>query len=129
MSQNMISKNSLALRTPDTAYKGEDMEAKLLNKVVIKRNGRVVDWDSFRIPTAVFKAAINGKYKDKPLHANMIANNVAKVVEKVIAEIPFDKIEIDTIQNQVVNQLNDFDKEVAKDFLEYKVKQEINRKH
>ena len=59
----------------------------------------------------------------------MIANNVAKVVEKVIAEIPFDKIEIDTIQNQVVNQLNDFDKEVAKDFLEYKVKQEINRKH
>lgn len=114
---------------PDTAYKGEDMEAKLLNKVVIKRNGRVVDWDSFRIQTAVFKAAINGKYKDKPLHANMIANNVAKVVEKVIAEIPFDKIEIDTIQNQVVNQLNDFDKEVAKDFLEYKVKQEINRKH
>ncbi|BAK59170.1 MULTISPECIES: ATP cone domain-containing protein [Lactococcus] len=105
------------------------MEAKLLNKVVIKRNGRVVDWDSFRIQTAVFKAAINGKYKDKPLHANMIANNVAKVVEKVIAEIPFDKIEIDTIQNQVVNQLNDFDKEVAKDFLEYKVKQEINRKH
>ena len=39
------------------------------------------------------------------------------------------KNEIDTIQNQVVNQLNDFDKEVAKDFLEYKVKQEINRKH
>ncbi|HAP14535.1 MAG TPA: ribonucleotide reductase, partial [Lactococcus sp.] len=34
-----------------------------------------------------------------------------------------------TIQNQVVKQLNDFDKEVAKDFLEYKVKQEINRKH
>ena len=91
----------------DTAHKGEDMEAKLLNKVVIKRNGRVVDWDSFRIQTAVFKAAINGKYKDKPLHANMIANNVAKVVEKVITEIPFDK----------------------KDFLEYKVKQEINRKH
>ncbi|MBU5900307.1 hypothetical protein JVW24_24615, partial [Vibrio cholerae O1] len=61
--------------------------------------------------------------------ANMIANNVAKVVGKVIAEIPFDKIEIGTIQNQVVNQLNHFDKDVAKDFLEYKVKQEINRKH
>ncbi|MCL2858958.1 MAG: ribonucleotide reductase, partial [Streptococcaceae bacterium] len=52
------------------------MEAKLTNKAVIKRNGLVVDWDSFRIQTAVFRAAINGKYKDKPLHANMLANNV-----------------------------------------------------
>lgn len=103
------------------------MESKLLNKVVIKRNGRVVDWDSFRIQTAVFKAAINGKYHDKPLHANMIANNVAKVVEKVIAELPFEKIEIDTIQNQVVKQLQDFDKEVAQDFLSYKTQQEIGR--
>ena len=103
------------------------MESKLTNKAVIKRNGLVVDWDSFRIQTAVFKAAINGKYKDKPLHANMIANNVTKVVEKIIAELPFEKIEIATIQNQVVKQLNDFDKDVAKDFLEYKTKHEINR--
>jgi len=34
------------------------MQAKLVNKVVIKRNGHVVDWDSFRIQTAVFKAAM-----------------------------------------------------------------------
>lgn len=70
------------------------MQAKLVNKVVIKRNGHVVDWDSFRIQTAVFKAAINGKYKDKPLHANMIANNVTKVVEKVIAELSFEKLRL-----------------------------------
>ncbi|MGM9886649.1 MULTISPECIES: ATP cone domain-containing protein [unclassified Lactococcus] len=105
------------------------MQAKLLNKVVIKRNGHVVDWDSFRIQTAVFKAAIYGKYADKPLHANMIANNVTKIVEKMISELPFEKIEIETIQNQVVKQLNDFDKTVAKDFLEYKTKQNINQRH
>jgi len=103
------------------------MEAKLTNKAVIKRNGLVVDWDSFRIQTAVFRAAINGKYKDKPLHANMLANNVTKVVEKVLSEQPFEKIEIATIQNHVIKQLNDFDKEVAQDFLEYKTKQEIKR--
>ena len=71
------------------------MQAKLLNKVVIKRYGRVVDWDSFRIQTAVFKAAIFGKYSEKPLHANMIANNVTKIVEKVISIIPFEKVEIE----------------------------------
>ena len=85
------------------------MQAKLVNKVVIKRNGHVVDWDSFRIQTAVFKAAINGKYKDKPLHAN--------------------KIEIETIQNQVIKQLNDFDKDLARDFLAYKTKQNIEQRH
>ena len=105
------------------------MQAKLVNKVVIKRNGHVVDWDSFRIQTAVFKAAINGNSKDKPLHANMIANNVTKVVEKVIAELSFEKIEIETIQNQVIKQLNDFDKDVARDFLAYKTKQNIEQRH
>ncbi|MFC4651387.1 ATP cone domain-containing protein [Lactococcus nasutitermitis] len=105
------------------------MQVKLANKVVIKRNGHVVDWDSFRIQTAVFKAAIFGKYADKPLHANMIANNVTKVVEKVIAELPFEKIEIETIQNQVVKQLQDFEPAVAQDFLEYKTKRNIEQRH
>ena len=86
------------------------MQAKLVNKVVIKRNGHVVDWDSFRIQTAVFKA-------------------VTKVVEKVIAELSFEKIEIETIQNQVIKQLNDFDKDVARDFLAYKTKQNIEQRH
>lgn len=104
-------------------------EAKLLNKVVIKRNGRVVDWDSFRIQTAVFKAAINGKYADKPIHANMIANNVTRIVEKVVAELPFEKIEIETIQNQVMKQLNDFEPDVARDFLEYKTRRNIEQTH
>ena len=62
----MISKNSLELRTQDTAHKGEDMEAKLLNKVVIKRNGRVVDWDSFRIQTAVLKLQLMENTKTNP---------------------------------------------------------------
>ncbi len=96
------------------------MQAKLVHKVVIKRNGSAVDWDSFRIQTAVFKAAINGKYADKPLHANMIANNVTKVVEKIIAELPDEKVASETVQNEVLKQLNDFDKEVARDFQAYK---------
>ena len=59
----------------------------------------------------------------------MIANNVTKVVEKVIAEFSFEKIEIETIQNQVIKQLNDFDKDVARDFLAYKTKQNIEQRH
>ncbi|GBG96410.1 ATP cone domain-containing protein [Lactococcus termiticola] len=105
------------------------MESKLVNKVVIKRNGRVVDWDSFRIQTAVFKAAINGKFHDKPLQANMIANNVTRIVEKVVAEMPFEKVEIEAIQNHVMKQLNDFDPDVARDFLEYKTRRNIEQSH
>ncbi len=47
----------------------------------------------------------------------------------MISELPFDKIEIETIQNQVIKQLSDFDKDVAKDFLAYKTKQNINQTH
>ncbi|MDR0297257.1 MAG: ribonucleotide reductase [Streptococcaceae bacterium] len=103
------------------------MQGKLVDKVVIKRNGRAVDWDSFRIQSAVFRAAIFGKYKNDPLRANMLANNVTRIVEKAIAQLPFEKIEIDAINNQVLKQLRDFDEDVAQDFLAYKTQQELRR--
>ena len=103
------------------------MQEKLLTKVVLKRNGRVVDWDSFRIQTAIFRAAIFGKYADQPLRANMLANNVTKIVESYVANLSFDKIEIDVIQNAVVKEIHDFDADVARDFLAYKTEREIER--
>ncbi|MDR0199230.1 MAG: ribonucleotide reductase [Streptococcaceae bacterium] len=98
-----------------------------LDKVVIKRNGRAVDWDSFRIQSAVFRAAVNNKYKNDPLRANMLANNVTRIVEKAIAQMEFEKIEVDAINNQVMKQLRDFDADVAQDFLSYKTQQDLER--
>lgn len=103
------------------------MEMKLFEKFVIKRDGRLAYWDSFRIQSAIFRAAVFGKYENNPVKANELANNVTKVVEKYISQIEFEKIPIDEIQNVVVKQLRDFDADVAKDFLQYKVQRDIER--
>ncbi|SJZ52923.1 ATP cone domain-containing protein [Pilibacter termitis] len=103
------------------------MEMKLYEKFVIKRDGRLAYWDSFRIQAAIFKAAAYGKYAKNPVAANDLANNVTKVVEKYIANLEFEKVPIDEIQNVVVKQLRDFDTEVAGDFLKYKTERDIKR--
>ena len=103
------------------------MEMKLFEKFVIKRDGRLANWDSFRIQSAIFRAAYFGKYGKNPIKANDLANNVTKVVEKTIAGSDFDKVPIDEIQNVVISQLRDFDQEVATDFLQYKTKRDIER--
>jgi len=103
------------------------MEMKLLEKFVIKRDGRLANWDSFRIQAAIFKAALFGKYSKNPIKANELANNVTKVVEKTIAQSNFEKVPIDEIQNVVIRELSDFDKDVAQDFLQYKTKRDIER--
>jgi anaerobic ribonucleoside-triphosphate reductase len=97
------------------------------NKFVVKRNARVVDWDSCRIQHAIFRAAYLGKHSNNPLRANMLANNVTKIVERHIAALKFEKIDIDVIQNAVVRELQEMDKEVARDFLAYKTEKDIER--
>jgi ribonucleoside-triphosphate reductase len=103
------------------------MEMKLFEKFVIKRDGRLAYWDSFRIQSAIFRAAFFGKYAKNAIKANELANNVTKVVEKNIAQSNFEKVPIDEIQNGVISQLRDFDQEVAQDFLQYKTKRDIER--
>ena len=95
--------------------------------MIVKRDGRVVNWDSFRIQHAIFRAAIFGKYHNNALSANMLANTVTKAVEKSLNKLDFDKIEIDSIQNVVVRELTRKDKDVADDFLAYKTERDIER--
>lgn len=102
-------------------------ETTILEKFVVKRNGRLVNWDSFRIQHAIFRAAYLGKYKENPLRANMLANNVTKIVEAHVAKLTFEKIDIDVIQNAVVRELQEMDKEVAAAFLAYKTEKDIER--
>lgn len=99
----------------------------MFNKFVVKRDGRVVDWDSFRIQNAIFRAAYFNKYHKDAFRANMLANNVTKVVTRRIAALEFEKIEIDVIQNAVVKELQEMDKDVARDFLSYKTEKDIKR--
>lgn len=93
--------------------------------LVIKRDTRVASWDTTRIQHAIFKAAIN-VIKD-PVQANLLANNVSKVVERSYLNKDIDKVSIDQIQTSVVSQLKYFNKEVATEFLEYKTAQDIKR--
>lgn len=96
-------------------------------KMIVKRDGRVVNWDSFRIQHAIFRAAIFGKYHNNALSANMLANKVTQAVELAISQLDFDKIEIDMIQNVVVRELTRKDKDVAAAFLAYKTERDIER--
>ncbi|MFV0556487.1 MAG: ATP cone domain-containing protein [Lactovum sp.] len=101
--------------------------SKINEKTVVKRDGRVVNWDSFRIQHAIFRAAIFGKYHNNALSANMLANKVTQAVELAISKLNFDKVEIDSIQNIVVRELTQKDKDVAAAFLAYKVERDIER--
>lgn len=103
------------------------METEILNKFVVKRNGLVVDWDGFRIQHAIFRAAYLGKHQKNPLRANMLANSVTRIVTKHVASLEFEKIEIDVVQNAVVKELQELDRDVARDFLAYKTEKDIER--
>ena len=90
---------------------------------VIKRDGRSKDFDSNRIVTA-----INMTIKDVDIEDNSLGVEVAKRVTKYIEDNNVTEITVEEIQDLVVNNLKELNKDVAKSYQDYREKREIERK-
>lgn len=92
-------------------------------KLVIKRDGKVQEFNEKRISNAIFKAAI--KVIDSTEECKRIANTIAEKVKNKIKNYD----EVEKIQDFVVKQLMTSKwKDVATEYVEYRHKRDIARK-
>ena len=106
-----------------------------MSKTIVKRDGRVVDYDVYKIQSAVFKAAYHGKhdglhigsYHIRPEKANQVANVVASLVDSDIKSSDLDSFDIDFVQNLVLSHINTLSKYVGQAYLTYKTQHSIER--
>ena len=95
---------------------------------VIKRDGRIVDFDDTKIKEAIHKAEIevNPNWKDDNM-AVAFAETVAEVVTTKIAQLNISEINIEQIQDMVEAELMSADKAVAKAYITYRYRRELAR--
>lgn len=95
---------------------------------VIKRDGRIVDFDDTKIKEAIHKAEIevNPHWKDDNM-AVAFADTVAEVVTNKIAKLNISEINIEQIQDMVEAELMSADKAVAKAYITYRYRRELAR--
>lgn len=90
---------------------------------VIKRNGEMVDFNKFKIESAILKAFTD---VDKELQPKslMIANKISKEIESYLTT----NIGVEDIQNIIEDYLMDSNrKDVARAFVRYRYKRELSR--
>jgi len=90
---------------------------------VMKRDSRIKDFDKNRIETAVSKA-FEEVYNDKNMPKS---KEIAKKVHETIINMNIDTIEIEQIQDLVVKQLKNIDKDVALAYTSYRQERERER--
>lgn len=96
---------------------------------VIKRDGRIVDYNKDKIYNAVLKAKKDGlDRKLTELELLMLKRNV-DIVDFIIKDRKEDTIDIETIQDIVENTLIDSnsDKETGKKYIKYRYKKQLER--
>ena len=91
---------------------------------VIKRDGRIKDFDNTRVVNAV-KKAFDDVYKDND--NTYISNKIGLEVLKEVNTIKEDTISIEKIQDIVVNKIKDEDESVANAYEAYREKRSVNR--
>lgn len=89
---------------------------------VIKRNGKVVDFDVNKIEMAILNAMQELDYQDKSL-SHEIADNVFSLILKLNKE----SITVEEIQEMVVAELYIANRELGKIYNEYRNKQNLKR--
>lgn len=96
---------------------------------VIKRDGRIVDFDNTKIKEAIYKAGIevNPNWKDDNM-AVAFAETVADVITNKIAKLNISEINIEQIQDMVEAELMSADKAVAKAYILYRSERNKLRK-
>ena len=95
---------------------------------VIKRDGRIVDFDDTKIQEAIHKAEIevNPNWKDDNM-AVAFAETVAEVVTNKITKLNISEINIEQIQDMVEAELMSADVAVAKAYITYRYRRELAR--
>ena len=89
--------------------------------VVLKRNGKKVNFDKRKIETAINKAYFEVYAKDAPFSAE-IADEIEKAVH-----IEGDDIDVEDIQDMVEDMLMEEDRVVAKAYIRYRYKRGVIR--
>lgn len=90
---------------------------------VLKRTGKLVNFDKQRIISAVQKAYQDARAKmDTPNYAVLIANQIYNIAEEM--DVP---IKVEEIQELVEDYLTEYDKLVAKVYIRYRYKRGVMR--
>ena len=92
---------------------------------VIKRNGELVNFDRSKIYIAILGAFRDEKVKD----AERKSMKVLELVVDEINALNVNKISVEKIQDIVESVLMDFNKRVARSFIIYREKRNIERKN
>ena len=92
---------------------------------VIKRNGKIVDYEGLKIENAVY-----GAFKEVYPNSEEQDSTLIEMAVKVMVEVKFsdvDAVNVEDIQDAVEESLMLLDKEVAKAYIRYRYKREVAR--
>ena len=89
--------------------------------MVLKRNGKKVDFDKQKIKIAINKAYFEVYAKDAPF-----SGEIADEIEKAV-RIEDDDIDVEDIQDMVEDMLMEEDRVVAKAYIRYRYKRKLAR--
>lgn len=95
---------------------------------VIKRDKSIVDFDRYKIESAIAKAYVQVYPK---INIDNYCSTISKVTDKVIREVKWiagtRNVDIEVIQDVVERELMDLDKSVAKEYITYRYTRKIAR--
>lgn len=92
---------------------------------VIKRNGKIVDYEGLKIENAVY-----GAFKEVYPNSEEQDSTLIEMAVKVMVEVKFsdvDAVSVEDIQDAVEESLMLLDKDVAKAYIRYRYKREVAR--
>lgn len=92
---------------------------------VIKRNGKIVDYEGLKIENAVY-----GAFKEVHPNSEEQDSTLIEMAVKVMVEVKFsdvDAVNVEDIQDAVEESLMLLDKDVAKAYIRYRYKREVAR--
>lgn len=92
---------------------------------VIKRNGKIVDYEGLKIENAVY-----GAFKEVHPNSEEQDSTLIEMAVKVMVEVKFsdvDAVSVEDIQDAVEESLMLLDKDVAKAYIRYRYKREVAR--
>lgn len=95
---------------------------------VIKRNGKVVDFDESKIELAILNAMYDANYEEKnSIHD--IVESIVEQIEEELEELNQEEITVEEIQEIVIVELYSIDKKLGKFYNDYRNKQTLNRQN
>lgn len=95
---------------------------------VIKRNGKIVDFNESKIELAILNAMYDADYEDKE-SVHDIVETIVEQIEDELEENNQAEITVEEIQEIVIAELYSIDKKLGKVYNDYRNKQNLNRQN